>query len=62
MARNSKDTSGGEPRKVEVLSPYDVPRPQGDPGPINTYTDSNECPPEPSDPLGLLPGAKKRKR
>jgi len=56
--KSRKDTSGGEPRKAELLSPFDVPKPEGDPGPINTYTNNPVYTKYPNDPLDLLPGKK----
>ncbi|HEV2521042.1 MAG TPA: hypothetical protein VGT24_01565 [Candidatus Acidoferrales bacterium] len=61
MAKKSrKDTSGGEPREVELKSTAYVPRPKGDPGPDNSYNDVYRN--YPTDPLGLLPGARGKKR
>lgn len=54
-----KDTSGGNPRKAELRSPAYVPKPKDDPGPENTYGEIYRN--LPADPLGLLPGARKRK-
>lgn len=61
MARKpGKDTSGGKPRAVELKSSFNVPRPKGDPGPENSYSDVYTS--YPADPLNLLPGSRGKKR
>lgn len=56
---SSRDTSGGAPRSIKLISPDTAQRPKGDPGPENT--DRAIYRERPRDPLGLLPtGGRKR--